>query len=62
MIEIFFANTGLRLLNCMLNLAAHEELYRGSDEWITGKIELYKGKPKIVIQSPKQIFDVATAA
>jgi hypothetical protein len=36
-----------------------EKLYNnGKVEWITGKIELYKDKPEIVIHSPDQIYDV----
>jgi len=33
----------------------------GFVQWITGKIELYKGKPEIVITNPNQIYDVIAA-
>ena len=33
----------------------------GCVQWITGKIELYKGKPEIVITNPNHIYDVVTA-
>src|ERR1044071_5225412 len=32
-----------------------ETFYTGKEEWITGKIELYKNKPQIVIYNPNQI-------
>jgi len=39
-----------------------EEKYnKGYVQWITGKIELYKGKPEIVITNPNQIYDVVAA-
>lgn len=33
----------------------------GFVQWITGKIELYKGKPEIVITNPDPIYDVVAA-
>lgn len=41
---------------------APETFYEGREEWITGKIELFKDKPQIVIYSPGQIYDVAAPA
>ena len=38
-----------------------ETFYTGKTEWITGKIELYKNKPQIVIHSMNQIYDVVAA-
>ena len=38
-----------------------EAFYTGKTEWITGKIELYKNKPQIVIHSVNQIYDVVAA-
>ena len=35
-----------------------ETFYTGKEEWITGKIELYKNKPQIVIHNANQIYDV----
>jgi hypothetical protein len=41
---------------------APEDMYnQGYEEWITGRIELYRGKPEIVIHSPSQIYDVVAA-
>ena len=40
---------------------APETFYTGKDEWITGKIELYKNKPQIVIHNANQINDIAAA-
>ena len=36
-----------------------ETYYKGKDEWITGRIQLFKNKPEIVIYSTGQISDVA---
>ena len=38
-----------------------ETFYTGKNEWITGKIELYKNKPQIVIHNMNQIVDAANA-
>ena len=38
-----------------------ETFYAGKEEWITGKIELYKNKPQIVIHNVNQIYDVVAA-
>ncbi|HSQ44526.1 MAG TPA: hypothetical protein VLM16_05990 [Ginsengibacter sp.] len=38
-----------------------ETFYTGKNEWITGKIELYKNKPQIVIHNMNQIVDVTSA-
>jgi hypothetical protein len=40
---------------------APEIFYTGKEEWITGKIELYKNKPQIVIHNANQIYDVVAA-
>ncbi len=40
---------------------APETFYEGRQEWITGKIELYKNKPQIIINSPDQIYDIVAA-
>jgi DNA/RNA endonuclease YhcR with UshA esterase domain len=41
---------------------APEEMYnKGYVQWIVGKIELYKGKPEIVITNPNQVYDVVAA-
>ncbi len=40
---------------------APEVFYAGKNEWITGKIELYKNKPQIVIHSANQVYDAGTA-
>ena len=40
---------------------APETFYAGKNEWITGKIELYKNKPQIVIHDTNQISDAGTA-
>ncbi len=40
---------------------APETFYTGKEEWITGKIELYKNKPQIVIHNAYQIYDVVAA-
>jgi len=37
---------------------APETFYEGRQEWITGKIQLFKNKPQIIINSPDQIYDV----
>jgi hypothetical protein len=37
---------------------APETFYEGRQEWITGKIELYKNKSQIIIYSPDQIYDI----
>src|SRR5256885_8573950 len=37
---------------------APETFYTGKEEWITGKIELYKNKPQIVIYNANQIYDI----
>jgi DNA/RNA endonuclease YhcR with UshA esterase domain len=34
---------------------------QGYVEWITGRIELFRGKPEIIIHSPAQIYDVVAA-
>ena len=39
---------------------APEKFYTGKNEWITGKIELYKNKPQIVIHNTNQIYDAET--
>ncbi len=36
-----------------------ETYYEGKDEWITGRIQLFKNKPEIVIYGTGQISDVA---
>jgi len=33
----------------------------GFVQWITCKIELYKGKPEIIITNPDPIYDVVAA-
>lgn len=38
-----------------------ETFYTGKKEWITGKVELYKNKPQIVIRNTNQIYDVVAA-
>ena len=38
-----------------------ETFYAGKTEWITGKIELYKNKPQIVIHNTGQIYDAGVA-
>jgi DNA/RNA endonuclease YhcR with UshA esterase domain len=39
-----------------------EETYsKGYQEWIIGRLILYKGKPEIVITNPDQIYDVVGA-
>jgi len=40
---------------------APEIFYTGRNEWITGKIELYKNKPQIVIHNTNQIYDAGAA-
>ena len=40
---------------------APETFYTGKEEWITGKIELYKNKPQIVIHNANQVYDVVAA-
>ena len=40
---------------------APETFYEGREEWITGKIELFKNKPEIIIYSPNQINDIVAA-
>jgi len=41
---------------------APEEMYgKGYEEWIVGKVVLYKDKPEIVISNPDQIYDVVAA-
>jgi len=40
---------------------APETFYEGRQEWITGKIELYKNRPQIIINSPDQIYDIVAA-
>src|SRR6185437_14090353 len=40
---------------------APETFYTGKNEWITGKIELYKNKPQIVIRNTNQIYDAGAA-
>ena len=40
---------------------APETFYTGKEEWITGKIELYKNKPQIVIHNANQIYDIVAA-
>ena len=37
---------------------APETFYQGKEEWITGKIELFKNKPEMIIYSPNQIYDI----
>jgi len=37
---------------------APEIFYPGKKEWITGKVELYKNKPQIVIYNTNQIYDI----
>jgi hypothetical protein len=37
---------------------APETFYTGKKEWITGRIELYKNKPQIVIHNANQIYDI----
>ena len=39
-----------------------EEMYnKGYEDWIVGKIVLYKDKPEIVITNSDQIYDVVAA-
>ena len=38
---------------------APETFFEGKDEWITGKVQLFKNKPEIIIYSPRQIYDIA---
>lgn len=40
---------------------APETFYEGRNEWIVGKIELYKNKPQIIIYSTNQIYDIVAA-
>jgi hypothetical protein len=40
---------------------APETFYTGKEEWITGKLELYKNKPRIVIHNVNQIYDIVAA-
>jgi hypothetical protein len=40
---------------------APETFYPGRKEWITGKVELYKNKPQIVIHNADQIYDIVGA-
>jgi hypothetical protein len=37
---------------------APETFFTGKEEWIAGKIELYKNKPRIVIHNVDQIYDI----
>lgn len=69
-----FLNVGDKYPNAPLTLiiwgdvrsqfkTAPEEMYnKGYVQWIVGKIELYKGKPEIVITNPNQIYDVVAAS
>jgi len=41
---------------------APETFYTGKEQWILGKIELYKNKPQIVIHHTNQIYDITGAA
>ena len=40
---------------------APETFYEGRQEWITGKIQLFKNKPQIIINSADQIYDIVAA-
>jgi hypothetical protein len=37
--------------------SAPEELYEDKEVWITGKVQLYKEKPEIVISEPSDILE-----
>ena len=38
---------------------APETFYAGKEEWITGRIELFKNKPEIIIHNAAQIYNVS---
>ncbi len=67
-----FLNVGARYPDAPLTLViwgdvrsqfknAPETFYTGKEEWITGKIELYKNRPEIVIHNANQIYDIVAA-
>ena len=37
---------------------APETFYAGKEQWITGRLELFKNKPEIIVYRPAQIYDV----